>query len=168
MICEVWMVHEGPATAIGEFFFTPPSIPPLRPPGRPPGRPPPSWFPNTRAADRFSALARLRSGEVSAVVAMAGRPAAEFAGIRAAEGLRLVPVPFFAPLQAEYYPASLSAADYPGLIGEGERVDTVAAGAVLVATDGRRSAARKAAGIGAREAAYPQEAITATLHHDRP
>ncbi|WP_237481578.1 FAD-dependent monooxygenase [Lichenibacterium dinghuense] len=41
-------------------------------------------------------------------------------------------------------------------------------GAVLVATDGRRSAARKAAGIGAREVPYPQDAITTTLHHDRP
>ena len=42
------------------------------------------------------------------------------------------------------------------------------AGTVLVATDGRRSAARAAAGIGARETPYPQEALTTTLHHDRP
>ncbi len=42
------------------------------------------------------------------------------------------------------------------------------AGSVLVATDGRRSSARKAAGIAAREVAYPQEALTTTLHHDRP
>ena len=41
-------------------------------------------------------------------------------------------------------------------------------GSVLVATDGRRSSARKAAGIGAREVPYPQDAITTTLHHDRP
>jgi 2-octaprenyl-6-methoxyphenol hydroxylase len=41
-------------------------------------------------------------------------------------------------------------------------------GSVLGATDGRRSAARKAAGIGAREMPYPQEALTTTLHHDRP
>ena len=42
------------------------------------------------------------------------------------------------------------------------------AGSVLVATDGRHSSARKAAGIGARETAYPQAALTTTLHHDRP
>ncbi len=42
------------------------------------------------------------------------------------------------------------------------------AGTVLVATDGRRSAARAAAGIGVRETPYPQEALTTTLHHDRP
>lgn len=41
-------------------------------------------------------------------------------------------------------------------------------GSVLVAADGRRSAARRAAGIGAREVPYRQEAVTATLHHDRP
>ncbi len=41
-------------------------------------------------------------------------------------------------------------------------------GSVLVATDGRRSSARKAAGIAAREVAYRQEALTTTLHHDRP
>ena len=41
-------------------------------------------------------------------------------------------------------------------------------GRVLVATDGRHSLARRAAGIGARELAYPQEALTTTLHHDRP
>ena len=47
--------------------------------------------------------------------------------------------------------------------------DGVAAtGALLVASDGRRSAARKAAGIGARETPYPQDALTTTLHHDRP
>ncbi len=41
-------------------------------------------------------------------------------------------------------------------------------GALLVATDGRRSTARRAAGIGAREVPYPQQALTTTLHHDRP
>ncbi len=42
------------------------------------------------------------------------------------------------------------------------------AGSVLVATDGRRSLARKAAGIGTQDVAYRQEALTTTLHHDRP
>ena len=41
-------------------------------------------------------------------------------------------------------------------------------GRVLVATDGRRSMARRAAGIGVREVPYRQEALTTTLHHDRP
>ncbi len=41
-------------------------------------------------------------------------------------------------------------------------------GAVLLATDGRHSSARRAAGIGARETPYAQDALTTTLHHDRP
>ncbi len=41
-------------------------------------------------------------------------------------------------------------------------------GSVLVATDGRRSSARTAAGLAARETHYPQEALTTTLSHDRP
>ena len=41
-------------------------------------------------------------------------------------------------------------------------------GSLLVATDGRRSLARRAAGIGAREVPYRQEALTTTLHHDKP
>ena len=46
--------------------------------------------------------------------------------------------------------------------------DLAVTGSVLVATDGRRSAARQAAGIGVRETPYPQDALTTTLHHDRP
>ena len=42
------------------------------------------------------------------------------------------------------------------------------AGQVLIASDGRRSAARQAAGIPAQEWHYPQTALTTTLRHDRP
>ena len=54
-----------------------------------------------------------------------------------------------------------------GIAAQGPDGISVAA-SVLVAADGRRSAARRAAGIGVREVPYDQEAITATLHHDRP
>ena len=39
---------------------------------------------------------------------------------------------------------------------------------LVVATDGRRSSAREAAGITVRETTYPQHALTAILHHTRP
>lgn len=92
--------------------------------------------PRLVAASGPEALARLRSGEIAAFVTVSGRPAAELAGIGPMENLRLIPVPFAPRLQAEYYPASLAASDYPGLIPEGERVDTLAAGTVLVAPAG--------------------------------
>lgn len=43
-----------------------------------------------------------------------------------------------------------------------------ARGRLLVASDGRHSSARTAAGLVARERLYPQEALTTTLHHDQP
>ncbi len=46
--------------------------------------------------------------------------------------------------------------------------DVAVAGSVLIASDGRRSAARQAAGLSAQEWHYPQTALTTTLHHDRP
>ena len=46
--------------------------------------------------------------------------------------------------------------------------DVAVAGRVLIASDGRRSAARQAAGLSAQEWHYPQTALTTTLRHDRP
>jgi TRAP-type uncharacterized transport system substrate-binding protein len=98
-------------------------------------------------ASGSEALARLRSGEVSAVVTLSARPAPDLAGIGPIEGLRLLPVPFAPPLQAEYYPASLPASAYPGLIAEGERIDTIAVGTVLVAPAEGGDRQRRAAAL---------------------
>ena len=75
---------------------------------------------------------------------------------RALPGLTVLP----GRLERFHFAADRVAAEGP----EGLSVS----GAVLVAADGRRSAARRAAGIGAREVPYPQHALTTTLHHDRP
>jgi hypothetical protein len=45
----------------------------------------------------------------------------------------LVTVDYAKPLQADYLPATLSSKDYPNLIGDGEKVDTIAVPAVLAA-----------------------------------
>jgi len=47
-------------------------------------------------------------------------------------GLKLLSVPYAKGLEDNYYPATLTQADYPQLIGDGARVDTVAVCAVLV------------------------------------
>ena len=51
----------------------------------------------------------------------------------AAEGFRILPVPFAKPLQDDYLPATLSHADYPGMVAAGQDVETIAVGAVLIA-----------------------------------
>lgn len=85
---------------------------------------------NMGQADAFEALKR---GEIAATILIAGKPAGSMAKLKASDGFRILPVAFAKPLQAEYLPASLSSADYPGLIAAGEKVDTVAVGAVLIA-----------------------------------
>jgi hypothetical protein len=45
----------------------------------------------------------------------------------------LVTVDYDKPLQGDYLPATLTAKDYPNLIAEGEKVDTIAVPAVLAA-----------------------------------
>jgi TRAP transporter TAXI family solute receptor len=79
------------------------------------------------------AIEKLKSGEIAATVLIAGKPAASMAKLRAQEGFRILPVSYAKPLQAEYLPATLTAEDYPGLIVPGERIETVAVGAVLIA-----------------------------------
>lgn len=85
---------------------------------------------NMGQADAFE---KLKSGEIAATVLIAGKPAASMGKLKAAEGFRILPVAFAKPLQTDYLPATLSAEDYPGLIAPGQRVETVAVGAVLIA-----------------------------------
>jgi TRAP transporter TAXI family solute receptor len=85
---------------------------------------------NMGQADAFE---KLKSGEIAATVLIAGKPAGSIGRLKAAEGFRILPVAFDKPLQSDYLPAALSAEDYPGLIAPGEKVETVAVGAVLIA-----------------------------------
>lgn len=77
------------------------------------------------------ALVKVKTGEVAATVFVAGRPAAVFAKLSKDPDLQLLPVPYEKALQQDYLPASLSAADYPGLLAEGQKIDTIAVGSVL-------------------------------------
>jgi branched-chain amino acid transport system substrate-binding protein len=72
----------------------------------------------------------LRKGEVDAIVAIEGKPLQWLNQIND-RSLHLVPVEYARPLQEEYLPSKLGAADYPNLIPEGRAVETVAAEAVL-------------------------------------
>lgn len=78
------------------------------------------------------AITRIRSGEIAATIFIAGRPAAAVANLPRDGGLKLVPVPFGAELEAiDYFPATLASTDYPNLIAGGQTVETIAVGAVL-------------------------------------
>jgi TRAP transporter TAXI family solute receptor len=78
------------------------------------------------------AFEKMKSGEIDAVIAVQGKPSKFISQIKD-DRLHLVPVDYAKSLQSDYLPASLSAKDYPNLIGEQEQVDTIAVPAVLAA-----------------------------------
>jgi uncharacterized protein len=79
------------------------------------------------------ALEQLKSGAIAATVLIAGKPAPAMARLGAADGLRLLGVPFTKELQSDYLPAVLGHDDYPRLIEPGHDIGTVAVSAVLIA-----------------------------------
>ncbi|MFL4968515.1 MAG: TAXI family TRAP transporter solute-binding subunit [Xanthobacteraceae bacterium] len=81
--------------------------------------------------DQQSALQKLRSGEVAALVRVVGKPVDFLTRIPKDAGLHIVPIPFTKTF-ADYYTLSeLDSKDYPTLITEGEKVDTIAVPTVL-------------------------------------
>lgn len=81
--------------------------------------------------DQTTALDKLRNGEISAMMYVAGKPIELFNTIKPELGLHFLPVPLSADLLQTYLPSSLGHADYPGLIADGQSLDTVAVGAVM-------------------------------------
>jgi TRAP transporter TAXI family solute receptor len=79
------------------------------------------------------AIEQLKSGQIAATVLIAGKPAGAMARLVAAEGFRMLPVPFRKPLQADYLPSTLSSNDYPRLIEKDQVVESIAVSAVLIA-----------------------------------
>jgi TRAP transporter TAXI family solute receptor len=78
------------------------------------------------------ALEKLKAGAVDAVIAVQGKPSTAVSQFKD-DRFHLVQVGYAKPLQGDYLPASLSAKDYPNLISDSEKVDTIAVPAVLAA-----------------------------------
>ena len=79
------------------------------------------------------ALEQMRKGEMAAVVFITSKPVDAFVRKRFEPGFKFLPVPYDSRLEDYYLPATLDAADYPGLIKQGERVATIAVPTALVA-----------------------------------
>src|SRR5262245_32673192 len=81
--------------------------------------------------DQQSGLQKLQSGEVAALVRVVGKPVEFFSRIPPNSGLHLVPIPF-TKIFADYYTVGeFEPKDYPSLIAEGPKVNTIAVPAVL-------------------------------------
>jgi TRAP-type uncharacterized transport system substrate-binding protein len=81
--------------------------------------------------DNPTALQKLKTGELAALVRVIGKPVDFFARIPVDSGLHFVPIPF-SKIFADYYTVGeLTSKEYPGLVPAGQPVDTIAAPAVL-------------------------------------
>jgi len=88
------------------------------------------------------AILKLQSGEIAAALILGAKPMSGLAALKDAHGLKLLPIPYAKDLENDYYPATLSHDDYPALIADGARVDTVAVCTVLVAFNWPQDGAR--------------------------
>ncbi len=77
------------------------------------------------------ALEKMRSGEISAVVHVVGKPNDLFAKFKPEPGFHFLPIEDDAQFADYYVPARLSAEDYPNLIPSGQSVETIAVPTVL-------------------------------------
>jgi branched-chain amino acid transport system substrate-binding protein len=78
------------------------------------------------------ALEKLRKGDIDALVSVEAKPGVSIGSIND-PNLHFVPIDYSQPLQEDYLPATLTSDDYPGLIGKGGRVHTIAVASVLAA-----------------------------------
>jgi TRAP transporter TAXI family solute receptor len=81
--------------------------------------------------DNPTALQKLKSGEIAAMVRSIGKPIDFFAKIPANSGLHFVPVPFSKTFADYYGLGELTHKEYPNLVPEGQPVDAIAVPAVL-------------------------------------
>jgi TRAP-type uncharacterized transport system substrate-binding protein len=79
------------------------------------------------------ALEQMRKGEMAAVVFITSKPVDAFVKGRWEPGFKFLPVKYESKFEDYYLPAVLEAAEYPGLINQGERVSTIAVPTALVA-----------------------------------
>jgi TRAP transporter TAXI family solute receptor len=79
------------------------------------------------------AMEKLKKGEIDAVIVVGGKPYKSVSNFVNDGRFHLVKVDYEKPLQGDYLPATLTAKDYPNLIGDGEAVDTIAVPALLAA-----------------------------------
>jgi TRAP transporter TAXI family solute receptor len=92
--------------------------------------------------DNASALQKLKSGEIAALVRVIGKPIDFFSKIPASAGLHFVPIPFTKTFADYYTLGELTNKEYPGLVSEGQVTDTIAVPAVLAVFNWQKGSER--------------------------
>jgi TRAP-type uncharacterized transport system substrate-binding protein len=76
-------------------------------------------------------VAELRKGEVDAIIRVVQKPVGYLSAIPADSGLHILPIPYSKKFTDLYALAEFTNADYPNLVPQGERIDTIAVPSVL-------------------------------------
>lgn len=75
-------------------------------------------------------LELLKKGEIDALVRVAGAPVKLLEEVSWEHGLKIIEIP---PVEGAYFQAELNAEQYPGLIAQGENIQTISVASVLAA-----------------------------------
>ena len=81
--------------------------------------------------DNPTGMQKVRNGEIDAVVRVTPKPVQYVTSIPATSGLHLVPIPFSSKFTDYYALGDFTNTDYPNMVPEGGRVDTIAVPGVL-------------------------------------
>jgi uncharacterized protein len=81
--------------------------------------------------DNSIAMQKLKSGEIAALIRVIGKPVDVLAKIPASAGLHLVPLPYSKTFADFYTLGEFTSQEYPGLVPDGQTVDTIAVPSVL-------------------------------------
>ena len=82
--------------------------------------------------DHAAAIKKIKTGELAATIIVNAKPNTLIAGLKAEDGLKLLPIEYTDNLQDMYLPSTLSSEDYPNLIAKGQSVDTLATSVAMV------------------------------------
>ena len=77
----------------------------------------------------------IKDGKYAAVVFVSTKPLDPFVKRKWPEGFRFLPVPMTEKLEEYYIPTQLESTDYPGLISEGQKIQTIAVPSLLAVFD---------------------------------
>lgn len=81
--------------------------------------------------DQGLAMEKVKSGEIAALVYVAGKPTSLFRQLGQDSDVHFLPIDYSPKLLETYLPARLTGDDYPGLVPADAPVDTLAVGAVM-------------------------------------
>ena len=77
------------------------------------------------------AVEAMRKGELAGIVHVVGKPNELFTRFKPEPGFHFLPIEFTEKFQDYYTPGELTAADYPNLIAQGEKIETISVQALL-------------------------------------